>query len=449
MMAPVILCVDDERMVLDSLREQLRIQIDNNYPIETAESGSEALEIIKELQEDNLELGLIISDHIMPGMKGDELLIAVHERCPRTLKILLTGQADADAVGRAVNVAKLYRYISKPWDATDLAMTVKEALRSYLQDRLLEEQNKQLEEQNIALQQINDELVELNRAFGRFVPHEFLGFLGYESVLNVNLGDQIQRDITMLFSDIRSFTTLSEHMSPQDNFAFINSYLSRVSPIIRQNSGFIDKYLGDGLMALFPETVSDAVQAAVDMQKTVIAYNIRRKEKGYQPIRIGIGLHHGNVMLGTIGEAERMEGTVISDAVNIAFRLEGLTKIYGAAILISEETLFCLGENHPYQTRFLGKVQVKGKNESTGIFEILDGEQADLRALKLQTQADFEQGLAFYYDQEFGQAKACFNRVLAVNPDDRAVQQCLQNISMFDALELPTDWDGIIALTQK
>ncbi|WP_445240301.1 adenylate/guanylate cyclase domain-containing protein [Microcoleus vaginatus] len=110
--------------------------------------------------------------------------------------------------------------------------------------------------------------------------------------------------MTVLFSDIRSFTTISEAMTPQENFSFINSYLSRVSPVIRAHQGFIDKYIGDAIMALFPESADDAVRAAVEMQKQVIIYNQDRLRSNYPLIVIGIGLHAGHLMLGTIGERE-------------------------------------------------------------------------------------------------------------------------------------------------
>lgn len=149
-----IVCVDDERIVLSSLRDQLAQQIGNEYDIELAESGEEALEIFEECQADNIEIPLIITDQIMPGIKGDELLIQIHQSYPKTLKILLTGQADADAVGNAVNNANLYRYISKPWDVADLNLTAIEALRCYDRDR-------QLAKQNETLQRINQELKQL------------------------------------------------------------------------------------------------------------------------------------------------------------------------------------------------------------------------------------------------------------------------------------------------
>ena len=442
MSEPVILCVDDEKMVLDSLKEQLRSGLESSYIIEVAESGEDALEIVEEIFEDELELGVVISDHIMPGMKGDELLTTVHEMSPKTLNILLTGQADAAAVGQAVNQADLYRYMAKPWEATDLTMTVKEALRSYLQDQKLAEQNE-------ALKTINQELKDLNAAYERFVPREFLQLLGRESIVDVGLGDQAQAEITILFSDIRSFTTLSEQMNPQENFNFINAYLSRISPIIRKQGGFIDKYIGDAVMALFFGQADGALQAAIDMQRQVVDYNTHRQNKGRQPIRIGIGLHTGHVMLGTIGETERMESTVISDAVNLASRLEGLTKLYGASILISEKTLFDLDNPTRYKFRFLDKVKVKGKKEPVSVFEILDGETEEMSSLKLMIQDDFERGLLHYHSQEFSEAQLYFQKVQDLHPEDRVAELYLGRIKQFVEYGVPVDWEGIAALTQK
>ena len=176
----------------------------------------------------------------------------------------------------------------------------------------------------------NEDMLRQNKAFVRFVPREFLRFLEIESIVDVKLGDAVQKEMSILFTDIRSFTSLSESMTPQENFNFINGYLGRVGPVIRSRGGFIDKYIGDAVMALFPERPEDAIDAAIELQCTVELYNRHRNNSGYDPISIGIGIHTGSIMLGMIGEAERMEGTVISDAVNMASRLEGMTKEYGA-----------------------------------------------------------------------------------------------------------------------
>ena len=148
---PVILCVDDEKIVLDSIKEQIRRHFEGKFSVETVDSGEEALELLAELGEDNIEVPVVISDHIMPGMKGSELLALVHAEYPTVLTILLTGQADGNAVGHAVNTASLYRYIAKPWSEEDLVLTLREASRRFFQDKKLDEQNRELETRQTVL----------------------------------------------------------------------------------------------------------------------------------------------------------------------------------------------------------------------------------------------------------------------------------------------------------
>jgi predicted ATPase/class 3 adenylate cyclase len=293
------------------------------------------------------------------------------------------------------------------------------------------------------LQDALDQQKALTRAYSRFVPREILQFLGKDSITQVGLGDQTQQEMTVLFSDIRAFTSLSEQMTPQQNFNFINSYLSRVGPVIREHSGFIDKYIGDAIMALFPSQPNDAIQAAIHMQREVLLYNEHRANHGYQPIQIGIGMHVGSVMLGTIGDAERMEGTVISDTVNLAARLEELTKLYGAAIIVSERMLFSLEHPDQYQLRSLGTARVKGKQDAVAVFEILDGLPDEVRACRVATCADFEQGLLHYWRQQFDEAVACFERVLTVDANDQTTRLYLNRATRCITYGMPADWDQI------
>ena len=266
------------------------------------------------------------------------------------------------------------------------------------------------------------EIMELNLAYERFVPKQFLRFLNKASITDVKLGDQVQREMTVLFADIRAFTTLSEGMSPQENFNFINEYLSIVTPEIHSHKGFIDKYIGDAVMALFPESPDDAVLSAIAMQKKVALYNEKREQRGEVPIKIGIGLHTGSLMLGTIGGAQRMEGTVIADAVNLASRLEGLTKQYGAAIAISEKVLFQLDEMEQYGYRFLDRVKVKGKKEAVAVFEIYDSDPLLQQQFKTSTKSNFEKAIVLYYQQKFDLAQQFFQAILQLNPQDVAAQ---------------------------
>jgi serine phosphatase RsbU (regulator of sigma subunit)/CheY-like chemotaxis protein len=151
---PIILCVDDEKSVLNGLRDELKFELGEKYSIEISDNGKEALLVLEDILQQGIEVPVIISDQLMPEMKGDEFLIEVHQRKPEIRKILLTGQATADAVGNAVNKARLYRYIAKPWDAKDLVMTVEQAAHSYMQDLELEDRLKILEDLNTAVQEL-------------------------------------------------------------------------------------------------------------------------------------------------------------------------------------------------------------------------------------------------------------------------------------------------------
>ncbi|RKZ60665.1 MAG: hybrid sensor histidine kinase/response regulator [Candidatus Parabeggiatoa sp. nov. 2] len=158
MKKPVIVCVDDERTVLSSLQTELMDALADEYLIETAEGGEDALALFEELLEDNYEIPLIISDCMMLGMPGDELLKRIHALSPKTFKILLTGQTNTEAVVNALNHANLYRHISKPWETSDLVLTVSEAIKTYFKDQLLDEQNKALKKVNATLSQTLDNL---------------------------------------------------------------------------------------------------------------------------------------------------------------------------------------------------------------------------------------------------------------------------------------------------
>jgi len=235
-----------------------------------------------------------------------------------------------------------------------------------LADRIniMKEEKQQLQAESLETQK------KMTSSFARFVPDQFLTFLNREDITQVELGDSVERDMTILFTDIRSFTTLSEKMTPRENFSFINSFFKRMGPVIRKHGGFIDKYLGDSIMALFPDSPDDAVAAAVEMIAVLEEYNKTRIEAKRDILQIGIGIHTGRMMLGTIGETERIEGTVISDAVNLASRIEGLTKVYDTDILVSKDTFDLMKTRNAYKSEFVDRVKVKGKDIEVSVFGI-------------------------------------------------------------------------------
>ncbi len=290
--------------------------------------------------------------------------------------------------------------------------------------------------------------IELNRASSLFVPTEFLRLLGVESIVNVKLGDNILKEMTVLFSDIRSFTSLSESMTPEENFEFINTYLSFVGPVVREHNGFIDKYIGDAIMALFP-TPEDGLRAAASMHQALARYNNERRSRGQDDVRTGIGVNTGTLMLGTIGEANRMEGTVIADAVNLAARMEGLTKIYGASLIVSGHTFAKAANREDFEYRILDRVQVKGKTDPVDIIEILDAEPADTRRLKLETRSTFEEASRVYRGRDFVEAAKLFQDIHEKNPDDLAVRLYRRRCKIYHEKGVPDDWNGVEVLSVK
>ena len=268
----------------------------------------------------------------------------------------------------------------------------------------------------------NIELSKLNQAYSRFVPREFLRFLGHESIVDVSLGESVQKKMSILFSDIRSFTTLSESMTLEENFKFINAYLCRMEPVITTNNGFIDKYIGDAIMALFGRCSDDAVEAALGMLLELNKYNIIRKKYNKSPIAIGIGINTGSLMLGTVGGLNRMDTTVISDAVNLAARLQDLTKLYGASLIISKQTFVELKDYKKYNYRFLGKVKVKGKKDVVSLFEFFDADPPEVINLKKQTKTIFEEGVISYYCEQIELATQIFGQIVKLNHQDKAAK---------------------------
>jgi len=209
-----IICIDDESSILDSLKIEFKKSLGDDYLIEIAESSEEALDVIDELREDGYEIPLVVCDYIMPGMKGDELLRRIHAISPSTLKIMLTGQADIDAVSNVVNYANLYRYIPKPWDSTDLSLTIKEALHSYFQTKKLEQfyanLEKKIAQRTQELNKKNEILTTLNKEKDEFLSiaahdlkNPLFAIQGLASLIESDFDDMSKAQILEFVSMIR------------------------------------------------------------------------------------------------------------------------------------------------------------------------------------------------------------------------------------------------------
>lgn len=301
----------------------------------------------------------------------------------------------------------------------------------------------------VAHQQSLSLLQQTEKAYSRLIPRQLLTLLERDSIVDVKLGDQIERKLTVMFSDIRNFTPLSESMTPRENFEFINSYLSQMEPVIGKHRGIIDKYMGDAIMALYTQSADDAVAGSIAMLRKLIHYNSGRVRAGYVPVHIGIGLNTGMVIIGTVGGNNRMDSTVIGDAVNLASRIEEATKTYHAPLLISQNTLYDLTEPAQYDIRFLDRVRVKGKTQPLSIYEVFDNDPVDLRYGKRATRAWFEEAVAYYHLKKIPRAIELLNQCVKTAPQDIPVRIYLSRCEEYQKtgehfstgeLEAPLQW---------
>lgn len=266
------------------------------------------------------------------------------------------------------------------------------------------------------LEALNKEIKAVNKSLARFFPDMIIKLLNKDSITDIRLGDNAELKMPIVSIDIRSFTHISEKLSPDQVFNLLNAYFALVVPIIRENGGIVTKYLGDGFFALFPGGADPALQCAIKIQKEI-------KEKkiippNCDPIKVGIGIDFDNLLLGTIGDKTRMDSIIISNAYYLSEILQRQTKVYGASIIISERIFKSLENPNRYRIRPLQtiKTDAVGKNFS---FEVYDSDDEEIKNLKRQSQDDLEHGLqAFFVQKDPEDANTYFNKVLEVFPDD-------------------------------
>ncbi|TAF56090.1 MAG: response regulator [Oscillatoriales cyanobacterium] len=383
-----ILVVDDEPINQQVLLNHLSLE---GYRITTAADGREAIAAI----DANDPPDLVLLDVMMPKLTGYEVCKILRETyTPTQLPIvLITAKNQVEDIVEGLSVGA-NDYLTKPIRKKELLARINTHLN----------------------------LSKIGSAYGRFVPREFLRFLQKDSIVDVELGDSVEREMTIVFADIRGFTRLSEGMTPAENFRFINDYLSQMEPIIAEYDGFIDKYIGDAIMALFPNSADDGLQAAIAMLGRLTIYNNARSQQALEPITIGIGINTGSLMLGTVGGTLRMDSTVVGDTVNLTSRLEELTKVYGTPLLITHHVVAKLQDPAVYCLRTIDHVTVRGKSEAVSIFEVFDGDPSELRSQKYEMRSIFEQAVFDFYQANFEAAHIGFERCLVTAPDDRAAQ---------------------------
>lgn len=468
-----ILCVDDEPAVLNVLFIQLSERFGKSHEIESAESGEEALKLFETICRENGSLELVLCDQIMPGLLGQYVLEHIHQRDPRAMKVLLTGQAGLDAVSYSINHAGLHKYIEKPWKRYDLLLTVENLLKQYSLSKEIEISHKRYE---MILQSMNNGLIsldfqgriisfnqaaadilglEIQQVLGKTYFEVFFGTPGNEAMNDLvvqaiddeltgsyqeldflkadrqsvplglmtsilkdsddndvgvliifhdlseirrysslkdmfsryvakqvvekisSSGEELmlrgeKRDVTVLFSDIRGFTTMTEQLEPTEVVSILNSYFSCMIDVIYQHEGTLDKFLGDGIMCLFgapidqPDHPIRAARTALAMQQALEIFNRAQREQGKRVLEVGIGINSGDAVVGNVGSEKRLEYTAIGDNVNLAARLQSIA--HGDQILISESSYQAIKSQ--VLVKKLAPVHIKGKTRQVQIYEL-------------------------------------------------------------------------------
>lgn len=300
-----------------------------------------------------------------------------------------------------------------------------------------------------ALRKRKEELEILYSSAERFVPKRFLQLLNKKHLEEVQLGDSVKREISVMFADMRGFTTIAESLTPERTALFLNTYMHHMEPVIRKHDGFINQFLGDGILATFPENPSDAVDAAVEMIQMVPKFNEEVERMGFSPITIGIGINTGEAMIIALGVKERMDASVVSDTINTASRVEGLNKFYKTQLLISESVYQQLTHPEKYLIRMVDKVILKGKHVGKGIYEV--SPLPPKKALQNERRyiALFNEAFVSYAKGDFKKAELSFKLCLQQKPSDAAAQLLLERCVNFQKVGAPEGWDGTYTLKEK
>ncbi len=456
--------VDDEPANLTLLEELLHLK---GYATVSALSGHEALSLARASRPD-----LILLDIMMPEMDGfDVCEILRKDRALQTVPVIFLTALDDD-ISRIKGLEMMADdYLTKPFNSRLLLAKVENILQlSQMRSQAISSQfNQQVKEQSkrqiAAAWEANEYLSE---KFQLFVPEQLLGRIAPQGIESIQLGNVTEEELTVLFCDIRGFTAIAESQQARETFEWLNAFFTQMNDCITSHGGFIDKYLGDAIMAVFDKPNShamDAIEAAVAMQETLQEFNASRHQYNLEsPVNIGTGINTGIGMIGTLGSDRRMDSTVIGDVVNTASRLENLTKIYGCQIIVSENAIVHAREflngispnsnskeslllkcdlevdtqetiistsagtaadsdlpSNNYYYRWIDRVTPRGKQQAIEIYEIWSASCPDSEAKQL-TQGLFDKGIQGWQSERFVAALGYFQQLIEQNPADTVVR---------------------------
>lgn len=398
-----VLCVDDEEANLKALRNLLEDQ----YNVYTATSPLEAEKILE-----TTKVEVIITDQRMPEKLGTEFLDELSERkLTDNVRIILTGFSDVTVLLDCINKGLVDRYMLKPWAPEEMLSVVKKSV----------------------------EKVTMQRTLGKMLPEEVLEKLYPDGLSEVKVGHGKELKCVVLFADLWGFTKLTDGIKALDSFKLVSSYFNHIAPIVNKHNGFIDKYLGDGMMAIFDrsgEYFNDCIACAIEIVQETAKYNKVhrsnpppefRKDQGFrEPLKVGIGLYSGEVVLGAVGFCDRIEFTVLGDPVNTASRVQSLTSFYNTNILVSCEVAEKM--NPSIAKRYIGKHSLKGKVNDLEVWEIFESDDEDQKKKKLEYIDDFSKAVQLMDEKNNSEAFPLFTELVKKYPEDNVLRYIHENM---------------------
>jgi Adenylate cyclase, family 3 (some proteins contain HAMP domain) len=283
-------------------------------------------------------------------------------------------------------------------------------------------------------------------SYARFVPERMLELFDKSSITEVGPRNCKALELTVMFSDIRSYTAISESLSCRGVFELLNSYFELTNPIITSNGGIIDKYIGDAIMSLFPSSPDGALRSAISINRALGKFNEDRRKNREAEILAGTGIHFGTVELGTVGDSTRLQATVIGDAVNLSSRLESATKVFGVRMLMSEAAHERLEDPREFHLRQIDTVRVKGKEQPIDLYEVFDLDEPSVMEKKTKMGSIFSDALQGYKAGEFPKALDLFARCAAECPEDTVVSAYVKRCSTLIRIPPGDDWAGVSTL---
>jgi class 3 adenylate cyclase len=377
--------IDDEAGNVAALESLLK----QEYQVQGFSDSMQALAYL-----DAHPVDVVLTDQRMPGLMGTELLIKLKEKGRRPVSVIVTGYTDVKDLVFCINEGLLYRYVLKPWSPDDIRGAVREGVRSARQREALQ----------------------------RLIPEQVLQRIFPEGLEALVPGRFVQLSCAVMFTDLRGFSTMAETLGTEPAYKMLMEYFALLTPIIARHGGFIDKFMGDGVLAIFDahaDYYARAIACGMEMHETITQFhgmvNGQLIQKG--DWRVGIGIAEGTVTLGTIGCADRVEITVLGDTVNTAARLEELCKRIGATVVTEDRP----GWPRPEGLRSLGMVPLRGKKRPCAIAEWVTADRQGLAA-----SADIQALITLHADGLWSESLALLQQLAERWPEDQVLQGVLQ-----------------------